>query len=189
MTDSEQSPTADAATGTAGPSATATALPAGRWEVDPAQSRVAFTVRAMWGLVPVKGHFERYSGSLEVDASGSRGSLEIDSASLDTKQSKRDAHLRSADFFGADEHPSVTFTINAVSPNGDGLSIDGDLVIKGTPLHLRLPVTVGGDGVSQLKLTTATTVERHAVGMGWNRVGMISGPAKLEVELVLEPAR
>jgi polyisoprenoid-binding protein YceI len=165
------------------------AIPAGRWDVDPAQSRVGFTVRTMWGLVGVKGHFHRYAGSLEVDEQGSHGTLEIESASLDTKLGKRDNHLRSGDFFAADEHPNVTFTINSIATEGDAVEIDGDLMIKGKPLHLHLPVTVGGDGQARLQLTASATVERAAAGMTWNRVGMISGPAKLDVDLVLERAR
>jgi polyisoprenoid-binding protein YceI len=179
---SSESPSTDSAAA-GGP------LPAGRWDVDPAQSRVGFTVRAMWGLVGVKGHFHRYTGSLEVDEQGSRGTLEIESASLDTKLGKRDNHLRSGDFFAADEHPNVTFTINSIATEGDAVEIDGDLVIKGKPLHLHLPVSVGGDGQERLQLTASATVERAAAGMTWNRVGMISGPAKLDVDLVLERAR
>ena len=179
---SEPAPT-DAAAAGSGP------LPAGRWNVDPAQSRVGFTVRTMWGLVGVKGHFHRYIGALEVDERGSRGTLEIESASLDTKLGKRHDHLRSADFFAADEHPNVTFTINSIAAAGDGVEIDGDLVIKGKPLHLHLPVTVDGDGTEHLQLTASATVERHDAGMTWNRIGMIAGPAKLDVDLVLEPAR
>ena len=163
-------------------------LPAGRWDVDPAQSRVGFTAKTMWGLVGVKGHFHRYTGSLEVDEHGSRGTLEIESASLDTKLGMRDNHLRSGDFFAADEHPKVTFTINSIATEGDGVEIDGDLVIKGKPVHLHLPVTVGGDGRERLLLTASATIERAAAGMTWNRVGMISGPAKLDVDLVLERA-
>jgi polyisoprenoid-binding protein YceI len=163
-------------------------LPAGRWDVDPAQSRVGFTVKTMWGLATVKGHFHRYTGSLEVDETGSRGTLEIESASLDTKLGKRDDHLRSADFFSADKHPNVTFTINSIAAAGDGVAIDGDLVIKGSPVHLHLPVTVGGDGGERLQLTASATVERETAGMTWNRIGMIKGPAKLDVDLVLERA-
>ena len=163
-------------------------IPAGRWHVDPAQSRVRFTVRTMWGLTAVKGQFERYSGSLDVDERGSRGTLEIESASLDTRQRKRDQHLRSADFFAADEHPRMTFTIDSIAVAGDGVEIDGDLVIKGEPVHLHLPVTVGGDGGERLQLTASATLEREAAGMSWNRIGMISGPARLDVDLVLEPA-
>jgi polyisoprenoid-binding protein YceI len=164
-------------------------LPAGRWNVDPAQSRVGFTVRTMWGLVAVKGHFHRYTGSLEVDEQGSRGTLEIESASLDTNLGKRDDHLRSDDFFAADAHPKVTFTINSISRSGDDVTIDGDLVVKGKTLQLHLPVTVGGDGTERLQLTASATVERETAGMSWNRVGMIAGPARLDVDVVLEPAR
>jgi polyisoprenoid-binding protein YceI len=164
-------------------------LPAGRWDVDPAQSRVGFTVRTMWGLAKVKGHFHRYTGSLEVDEHGSRGTLEIESASLDTKLGKRDDHLRSADFFAADKHPNVTFTINSIAAASDGVEIDGDLVIKGEPVHLHLPVTVGGDRSERLQLTASATVERETAGMTWNKIGMITGPATLDVDLVLERAR
>lgn len=163
-------------------------LPSGRWEVDPAQSRVGFMVRAMWGLMPVKGHFNAYAGTLEVGAEGTTGRLEIDGASLDTRNRKRDEHLRSADFFAAAQHPRLTFTIDSVSGGGGQAQIDGALAIKDRPVRLSLPVAVTHDG-DRLRLTTSTTVDRARAGLTWNRVGMITGPAHLDVDLVLEPAR
>jgi polyisoprenoid-binding protein YceI len=78
-----------------------------RWRIDPARSSVEFRAK-IWGLPAVKGHFSRYRGTL--DLSGQPAiELTIETESLDTNHKKRDAHLRSLDFFGAEEHPYVRF--------------------------------------------------------------------------------
>src|SRR5690242_8275337 len=78
------------------------------WRLDHDHSSVEFHVKTLWGLVTVKGAFARYEGRLDLSADPAI-ELTIDAASLDTKNAKRDAHLRSADFFAADEHPQVRF--------------------------------------------------------------------------------
>src|SRR3954454_23293669 len=78
------------------------------WRLDPARSSVEFRVKTFWGLVTVKGHFERYAGRLDFGEDPVID-LTIDAASVNTDNAKRDAHLRSEDFFGAAEHPYVRF--------------------------------------------------------------------------------
>jgi polyisoprenoid-binding protein YceI len=151
------------------------------------QSRVSFLAKSISGLVSVKGHFDRYQGTVSVDEHGSHGTLEIDRASLDTRLRKRDDHLRSADFFAVDRHPKVTFEVGSGDAREDRVTIDGVLTVKGSPLPLSLPVTVKGDG-DRLRLTASTTVERKDVGLDWNRVGMIASRGRLDVDLVLEPS-
>jgi polyisoprenoid-binding protein YceI len=83
----------------------ATALAAGEWALDPDNSRAEFAVKHFWGLVTVRGHFNEIAGELSIDPAGAvAGELRIDAASLDTGNKQRDKHLRSADFFGAEEH-------------------------------------------------------------------------------------
>ena len=80
-----------------------------RWIIDPAHSSAEFRVPHFWGLVKVKGHFDRIDGWLEVDDNGSRRlELVIDAASLNTGNHKRDEHLRSADFLTANGTPTCT---------------------------------------------------------------------------------
>ena len=93
----------------------ATALAAGEWTLDPDNSRAEFAVKHFWGLITVRGHFNEIAGELSIDPAGAvAGELRIDAASVDTGNKQRDKHLRSADFFGAEEHPQVVFKPSAV---------------------------------------------------------------------------
>ncbi|MFB7510289.1 YceI family protein, partial [Streptomyces broussonetiae] len=94
----------------------------GTWQLDPSASAVSLRHKTMWGLVTVKGAFTAVSGAGEVRPDGSAtGTVTLEAASLDTKHAKRDTHLRSADFFDADQHPEITFAVRGA----DRLDTDG----------------------------------------------------------------
>lgn len=87
-----------------------------RWVVDPAQSSAEFRVPNFWGLVKVKGRFDRIDGWLEVDDSGPRRlELVIAAATVNTGNRSRDEHLRSGGFFDTERHPDVPFVSSQVS--------------------------------------------------------------------------
>jgi polyisoprenoid-binding protein YceI len=164
-------------------------LPVGVWSSEPAGSRVEFAVKTMWGLATVKGHFERFHGQLEVLPQGARAELTIEAASLDTGHAKRDAHLRSADFFDVSNHPTLSFSASAITPrSGEDLTISGDLTVAGKVVRLQLPVRVTRGEHGRLHLSTMATVPREHAGMTWNRGGMIRGDVGLTAELELGPA-
>ena len=85
----------------------------GRWVLDAEQSSVTFAVKHFWGLITVRGRFHSVSGHGDVSPSGA---VSIDAASLDTGNRRRDDHLRLADFFDADAHPSVVMVTTRVEP-------------------------------------------------------------------------
>jgi polyisoprenoid-binding protein YceI len=87
-------------------------LASGAWRVDPARSSVEFHVPHFWGLITVKGRFERYDGTLDLQSQPAV-QLTIQADSLDTSNRKRDQHLRSADFFDAEREPQVRFVSNS----------------------------------------------------------------------------
>ncbi len=100
-----------------------------RWRLDPTASTAQFRVPHFWGLVTVKGHFANLDGWLELDHDGT-GQLEltIDTISLTTGNSSRDRHLRSADFFDAEQHAQVRFRSTHVGkPTDSELSVAGEL--------------------------------------------------------------
>ena len=88
------------------------------WTADPSRTTVEFEVEHLWGLDTVCGRFRSFDGAYIVGPGGSRIELTIDAGSVDTGCPARDNHLRSADFFGADEHPLVRFTSTRVTGMG-----------------------------------------------------------------------
>ncbi|MGH3399828.1 MAG: YceI family protein, partial [Streptosporangiaceae bacterium] len=94
---------------------------AGGWAVDPGQSSIQLTNRSMWGLVPVNGVFREVSGSGTVSPDGEvSGTFTVAAASIDTKNTRRDKHLRSADFFDTARYPDITLTADGIRPSGQG---------------------------------------------------------------------
>lgn len=161
-------------------------LPDGIWKVDPSASRLTFRSRGMFGLVPVQGTFGAYEGELTTDGGDARGELRIQAATLDTKNKKRDHHLRSADFFHAAEHPTVTFSLIELVPSADGaLQLSGTLRIRDNALEIQAPVQVTRLDDDRLRLDTTVSVDRAAAGVGWSRLGMIQGQAHLAASVQL----
>lgn len=163
----------------------ATGLPAGTWRPVPGTGHVGFEVRTMWGLARVRGAFERYAGALVVEGDQVKAELTIEADSLDTANPKRNAHLRSADFFDVERHPVITFTSHAIKPGPAGLVIEGELTIGDRRLQHELDVELTRTEDGALHLSTETMVDRTAAGLDWNRAGMITGDALLRVELEL----
>src|ERR1700733_11731217 len=92
-----------------------------RWRLDPANSSAEFRVPHFWGLLTVKGHFDRLDGGLDADLDGpQRIELTIDAASVSTRNRQRDRHLRSADFFDVDRHPQLCFRSTAIRTTDNG---------------------------------------------------------------------
>jgi polyisoprenoid-binding protein YceI len=160
-------------------------LPTGVWSVDTASSELSFGARGTFGLVPVNGHFGKFSGTLTVDGEEARGVLTVQAATLDTNNAKRDTHLRSADFFDVESHPVFAFELTGVKPAATGgLSASGVLRIRDNELAIEAPAeaTTAGD---RLTLATALDVDRAAAGLGWSKMGMIKGKAHLSAKLTL----
>ena len=97
----------------------------------------------MWGLLPVRGRFDRFDGSYDVGPDGTTIELTIDADSLDTGNAKRDEHLRSSDFFDVDDHAQVRFASTRVHQAGDGmLHVVGDLEVAGIVVPVEFAATV-----------------------------------------------
>lgn len=147
---------------------------AGTWKIDPAHSEIAFSVRHL-AISKVKGTFENFDVTVvtgdEVEDSTVEASIEI--ASVNTGQEQRDAHLRTGDFFLADEFPQMTFRSTAVRPEGDHVLIDGDLTLRGVTKPVTLTAQFGGvvvDGYGQTKAGGEATakIDRTDFGVNWN---------------------
>src|SRR5689334_12823745 len=100
---------------------------AGEWALDPRASGIRLKSK-VYGLVPVNGVFHEVGGNGTVSPDGAAsGTLTIAAASIDTKNTRRDTHLRSADFFDSDSYPDITFTADAIRPSGQVVAVTGVL--------------------------------------------------------------
>lgn len=153
-----------------------------RWRLDLANSSAEFRVPNFWGLIGVKGHFDRLDGWLEIDQNGQRRlELAIDAASLDTGNAKRDAHLRSADFFDTQHHPHVRFRSTSVSNAGDDrLQVAGELEAAGNCVALELQPNVHQTD-DHVQLDLSTSLDQRQFGMTWSPLGIARTPATVAV--------
>lgn len=183
---------------TSDPAATTTLpLAAGEWRIDPNHSGVYFKVRHI-GLTNVRGRFNRFDATLTVGDTLEETRIEgtVDMSSVDTNQPDRDAHLRSTDFFTADQHPTMEFHSTGVRfHNVDDYELVGDLTINGITHPVTLPVeftgveTFPGDGTTHAGFVATTQINRDDYGIDFNMpLGMdkFALGKKIAVEIELQ---
>lgn len=168
---------------TEGPAALLGGGGVGHWVLDPQQSSVKIGHKAFWGLQTVRGSFSELSGEGDVAAGGSvTGKLVIGAASVNTRNSRRDTHLRSKDFFKADEHPTMVFTAREAKLDSAGdLAVTGELEAAGVSRPLSFTATITQASAEAATLTAEAEVDRAGYGMTWNQLGSLTGLTKVSV--------
>lgn len=172
-------------------------IAAGEWTLDKAHSAVEFTVKHL-GISKVRGRFNSFDASATVgdDLESSALSAEIDLSSVDTNNEDRDNHLRSGDFFNAEQHPKMSFSSNAISVSGDEYKIEGELSLNGKSAPITLDVEFVGtqahpqDEKTRAGFSATGTLKRSDYGIEFNmplgadRV-MLSDDVKIQIEAQL----
>ncbi|MFJ8058829.1 YceI family protein [Streptomyces sp. NPDC096142] len=153
------------------------AVETGVWQLDQTASTAGISHKTMWGLVTVKGTFGTLSGQGEVRGDGSAiGTVTLDAASLDTKNAKRDKHLRSADLFDTDTYPEITFAARSAElRDGDTVHVVGQLTVHGISRPQTFTARLKDATAEALTLDAEFTVDRAQFGLGWNQLGMLRG--------------
>jgi len=147
---------------------------AGSWTLDTARSEVRLKSRSMWGLAPVKGVFREVTGNGTVSAVGEvTGTITVAARSVDTKNKKRDEHLRSADFFDAANHPDITFTVDGIKPGNGGVRVTGSLTVRDQTRPVSFDAKVSS-AEGETWLDGEIQVNRADFGLTWNQMGMAS---------------
>ncbi|HVZ38420.1 MAG TPA: YceI family protein [Candidatus Kapabacteria bacterium] len=168
------------------------------WTIDAAHSEITFTVRHMM-ISNVRGRFEEFSGSVDLDESDLttlKAEIAINTGTISTRDEKRDAHLRSDDFFASDRHPVATFKATSVEKVGESrLKVQGDLKIRDITRPVTLDVEVSGPirspwGSTSIGFSGHTTINRTEWNLVWNQAletgGILVGDdVKLNIELEL----
>lgn len=121
-----------------------TPVPTGTWSVDPAHTTVGFSVKHL-GIATVRGRFEQFEGTLEIGDDSARAHGKAQAASVNTDDAGRDEHLRSADFFGAEANPELSFESTEIRPvDEDTFEIEGELSMNGVTNPVTLTAEVQG---------------------------------------------
>jgi polyisoprenoid-binding protein YceI len=166
------------------------------WKIDPAHSLIQFAVRHMM-ISTVRGEFEKFSGSVDFDPDNpeqTEVTVRIDAASINTRETDRDNHLRSADFLNVEEYPILLFESKRVEQTGDDRGkLIGDLTIRDVTREVVLDVEYAGMARSPWGQTSAgfsanTTISRKEWGLTWNQAletgGVLVGDTvKINIEL------
>ena len=169
------------------------------WRIDPAHTSVQFSVRHLM-MTNVRGVFSKATGTVTLDESDftrSEIDVDIDVASIDTRERQRDDHLRSADFLDAANFPKITFRSTQIVPDGGEFVVTGDLTIHGVTRQVKLeveaPAPAGPDPWGGLRrgFEARGEIKRSDFGMVWNQAletgGVVVGDKvkiNLEIQLV-----
>ena len=146
------------------------------WQLDKAHSSINFSVRHMM-ISTVRGRFEDFEGTFEVneaDPTQSKIAVEIQAASINTKEPQRDGHLKSPDFFEVEKYPTITFKSKRVEKLDDQhVRLIGDLTIKDVSKEVVLNVEYAGQakspwGTVNAGFTAQTKISRKEWGLTWN---------------------
>ena len=147
-----------------------------RYNIDPSHSAAEFSVRHLM-ITNVKGRFGKLSGVVDIDTDHldqSKIDVTIDATSIDTRDEKRDGHLRSPDFFDVEKFPTLTFTSKRVTKTDDGFAVLGDLTMHGVTRELTLEVEElsepGKDPWGNVRVGTSAKakINRKDWGLNWN---------------------
>jgi polyisoprenoid-binding protein YceI len=165
------------------------------WQIDPSHSGVSFTVRHMF--TKVRGRFTSFSGTIETkgnDFTNGKVTVEIDADSIDTNDQQRDGHLRTNDFFGAGDHPKLTFISTSITPRGGNeFLVEGNLTIRGVtrPVTLNAEFEGAGQtpfGTEAASWTATTQIDRKDFDLTWNaplEAGgfLVGDDVKIEIDI------
>ena len=168
-----------------------------KWNFDLSHSSVNFSVRHLM-ISKVHGRFTQWDGSLEIDdadVTQSKLDVAIQAASIETRDEKRDAHLRSADFFDVATYPTLTFKSTKIEKRSDSeLAVTGELTIHGVTKSVTLDVELNGEskdpwGGIRRGFSAKTSVNRKDFGLTWNAAletgGVVVGD-KVEISIEVE---
>jgi polyisoprenoid-binding protein YceI len=179
----------------------AAAAQAQSWTIDAGHSAAHFAVRHMM-VSTVRGDMGKVAGTVTYDGKNLAAATvdaTVDVTGISTRDEKRDAHLKSPDFFDVATHPTITFKSKKVTPNTDGsFNVVGDLTMRGVTKEVTLacealrPAIKDQRGGSRTGTTATTKINRQDFGITWSRAldggGLVVGDEvsiTIDLELIL----
>ena len=173
-------------------------LTPGTWNVDTSHSRVGFVARHLM-IAKTRGHFTTFSGTITVadDPLSSSVEASVDATSITTDDANRDGHLKSADFFDAENHPTWALKSTGIKADGGDYVLTADLTIRGVTRSVDFELEFEGVtkdpwGNTKAGFTASTEISRKDFGLEWNVAldtgGVLVGD-KVKIELEIEAAK
>ncbi len=172
------------------------------YKIDPSHTSINFSVKHMM-IAKVRGDFNKFIGTFQYDPQHPEAShvvVEIEVSSIDTRDTQRDTHLRSADFFDVGQFPHITFNSKKIVAKKNGLQVTGDLTIRGITKAVTLDVEGPSEehkdpwGNIKIGLSGETKIKRKEFGLTWNAAleagGFLVGDdvtISVDVQLVKQP--
>ena len=171
----------------------------GTWDLDPSHSEIGFSVRHLM-VSKVRGRFGDFSGSFVTAERPEDSHVEavVDLSSIDTNSADRDAHLRSADFFDVEQHPTMSYRSTGIRADGHHWIVDGELSLHGVTLPVPLQLELHGFlpdspfGDTRVGFTATGEINRDDFGINFNTVlegGGLGLGNKVQVTLEIEAVR
>ncbi|MEI6648964.1 MAG: YceI family protein [Actinomycetes bacterium] len=168
----------------------------GNYAIDPSHSQIGFSARHVM-VTKVRGQFNEFTGTGFFDVetpANSKIDITIQVASINTRNADRDAHLRTNDFFAAEEFPTITFKSTSVAKSSDTTyAITGDLTIKTTTKSITFDLDYTGESIDpwgnqRIGLEGSTSINRSEYGVEWNTAletggVLVSEKVSLEFEI------
>ena len=151
------------------------------YQLDKSHTTVGFMVRHLV-ISKVRGEFRDYEATIQFDGdditqSSMRGTIQV--ASIDTEQEKRDKHLRSPDFFDADQFPQITFASKSIQKQGDGYVMIGDLTMRDVTKEIALPFSIVGPIThgkkTRIGFEAELEIDRQDYGIAYSKVADTGG--------------
>ncbi|MCP5047770.1 MAG: YceI family protein [bacterium] len=165
------------------------------YQIDTTHSSVSFTVSHMV-VSKVRGNFNDFTGTLvwdEKDLSKSSLEASVKVESIDTRNDRRDGHLKGPDFFDVAKHPEITFKSSKITKEGEHLVAVGNLTMRGVSKEIKLPLKVLGKVKTKrgtkLGMEGFTLLNRKDFGVNWNRTmdqGGLAVGEQVTIEILLE---
>lgn len=166
-----------------------------KWTIDPTHSEIGFKVKHMM-FTNVSGKFEKYDATLTAEDDTFKNAevkFSADVSSINTGNPDRDNHLRSADFFNAEDNPKLTFNGTLFQASGGKYELSGDLTMNGQTRHVGLPAEFGGLmtdpwGNTKAALSIEGRINRKDWGLTWNSAleaggVLVSDEVRLTIEI------
>ena len=165
------------------------------YTIDPSHSSIGFSVKHMV-VSTVTGAFGDFTGNVTydpADMAAFKADAAIQVKSIDTRQPKRDDHLRSADFFDAEKFPTITFMAKKLDKEGAQMLMAGDLTMKGVTKEVSVSVSIEGPvkgmgGASVIGLSGSFILNRQDYGVSWNKTldnggFVVSNDVKVDINI------